>query len=149
MDSTLPDFLDALRASLAARSGLAGVNVVSGPVGPDDEGTAAIVLGDDAITADDSPDNIGDYSRAEVYRVPCHTIAFAPGKDEANVALARSTAFAYLAEVREDQSENDTATATVTDWSVVAWQLEQGYDDNSRWALLRFTIEATAYTVPT
>lgn len=141
--SRLPAFLTALRSQLHGREGLAGVLIANAPPNVDDYELLTIVL---CVSADMDQEwaTRGNRQREETFTIHGTVTVLSPDGGEESADLARSQAFALLAEV-EAQARDDFR---VVDW-MVSYQvkprnLSQFALANGRVCDLDFDLTATA-----
>ena len=143
--SVLPDLLDAIQAGLDARAGLNGVTVLSGPADADDLGREYIALGlnDPEISIPQRPGAQTVNYRKESISIPCELRANQPGKGETNIRAARDRAFALFAEVEDWVRSNKTAGLSAVDaLHITNARANQGADDNGRFVVIKFDLDA-------
>ena len=140
--SALGTTLDAIRAGLILRAGLAGVNVYSGPVSHEEGGRECIWM--DNATLNEEAAAMGG-QRSEVWQVKCQLWAdvdawqgASAGSTEETIKAARDRALAIFAEV--ESYINDTYTGTLPDVNVTAGELRQGYMPDGRTCAVDFTL---------
>ena len=144
--STVPAFLDAFKAALEARAGLAGVQVSTAPLGADSK-PESIQMGDVPGT---SPwGAVGAKRRNERYTVACAIWKQESGAGEAKAKAERDRVFAIFAEVEKAVVGNPNLGQVVHQLTFGEWTLEQGVNPQSRWAQLTFEIEVEAILRPT
>ena len=145
---TLPAFVDALRTALVNRSGLSGVNVYTAPVAPEDEGTEAIIFGEEDADGTAGVYCIPAEQRQEEYEVRGRVLIVKSGAGETAIKAARDRAYAIYAEVASEVGTNDRMTGTVDDVTATQATVEQVPGDHVRICRIRFilTVKAT-YTV--
>lgn len=141
--STIPAFLDALRATLAARTLIAagGVLVATAPTG-EPVPRESIQLFDAA--ADQEWAASGNKRRREQYRVRGGIFISAPGAGEAKAKAARDRAFALLAEIEDALRLDHNVSGTVNQAQIAAYDLDQGAAKEGRWAAIEFFIAVRA-----
>ena len=155
MNTTLPTFLDALQAALAARGGLAGVNVFSCPVDPEDMGKEAIELAKE-VTIDQVRESMASTVLSETYEVTGAVLVHRTSKQGTgsinNAAkAARDRAHAILEELVDEISTNDTMTGTVRDVTITTHRWAQGMSPENRlgrFARVEFTLTVGASVTP-
>lgn len=143
--SAIGTTLDAIRAGLVLRDGLAGVNVFSGPVAYEEAGLECIAMGDAVLT--EVAFAMGG-AREETWTVHAETYVLKPwaGDTELTIASARDRALALWAEV--ESYLNDTYTGSLPDASMESGEMEQGFGPDGRWCRLRFDFRVTAVKNP-
>lgn len=143
--SVLPDLLDAIQAGLDARAGLDNVTVLSGPADADDLGREYIALGlnDPEISIPQRPGAQTVSYRKESISIPCELRANQPGKGEGSIRAARDRAFALFAEVEDWVRSNKTAGLSAVDaLHITNARANQGADDNGRYVVIKFDLDA-------
>ena len=146
--SSIPTFLDALKAALVIRAGLTGVNIFTGPVDPESEGPEAIVFGAEAIETTTEFPTVPRLECWETYILTGRIWVAKPGAGETVIKAARDRAFALLEQVHDELATNDEMTATVTDVRPVGWRLEQGIVENERQCRITFSLRVEARFTP-
>lgn len=138
--TTVPDFLDALKAQLEARQGLADVGIYTSP--QNEEVTESIEFGF-RITGTQGWAAMGQRSRNDDYTVTGIIWKAVDGAGEATAKEARDwvyTTFSELEEsLRDDMHLSDTL---VIGCHLTRADFTQWYDDRKRMARLEFDIEA-------
>jgi len=155
MNTTLPTFLDALRAALVNRAGLAGVNVFTCPVTPDDLGKQAIELANE-VPIEQNRLSLNSTVLNEEYTLPGAIIAFRTAKQGGqaiNTAAkaARDRVDAILEEVVDEITTNDTMAGTVRDVTITMQRWTQGMAPENRlgrYCRVEFTLTVTACVTP-
>lgn len=156
--TALPTMLDALVAALQLRAGLAGVNVYSAPVTPEDLGTEAIELAEE-VPIEQEPAAMASTDIEESFTVKGSILCFAPMAPGASrvatinaaAKVARDRACAILEEVTDELSGNRTVTGTVRDASISGVTVHQGLAPEGqlgRVCWVQFDISAEAHTTP-
>ncbi len=157
MNTSLPTFLDALHAALDARPGLAGVNIFTCPVAPEDLGKEALELANDVPVEEPRAErSMGSTGLEEEYQVPGNAICFKTAKQGApaiNDAAkkARDRAYAILEEIVDEVAANDTMSGTVRDVTITAQRWTQGMAPENRlgrFCRVEFTLTVTAGVTP-
>ncbi len=97
--SSVHAFKNALVDGLLARSGLAGIQVVSAPLISKDAARESIQLGD--VDGEQEWSALGKLAREERYTVDVMVWVLRPGSDEADFREVRARAFAIFAEVED------------------------------------------------
>jgi len=149
--SSIPAFLDGLKALLDARAGIIGpplVTVATGDLGTETPREAIVLYG--APTAE----------REEVgMRGPAgfsydHNVAVAgaiwivkPGQGEVVIKQARDRAFALLAEIDATLAADPSVSSTCKFAAVTNDPFEQGANDDGRWCQINFVITYRARLV--
>jgi len=151
--TTLPAMLDALRTALAARTGLAGVNVFTADVDPESAGNEFLILASDDVMPEIGRPLAGGARHFETYSVPCFIRIAKPGAGETVIKAARDRAFALLEDVVDYlQSVKGTAASLaalgVRDAYVADYTLAQGIGESARYVNLSFTIRAESHFDP-
>lgn len=147
----MPIVFDAMQEALSARAGLAGVQVVSGPVGPQDTRPEAVLL-IRALPSADEAHTEGNYSRSEDYTIDGIIWATKPGADELAIRDVRDRAFELLAEVeaylRTDagmQLSDQIAPSQITFCEMSRKGFDQGiHTSGGRWVQIDFGIRVQA-----
>ncbi len=152
--TTLPAFLDNLRARLILRAGLSGVNVYSAEVEAESMGEESIIL------AIEPPQVTCDYPElpqqdvSEQYTVSGLIWVAAPDGGEDAIKVARDRTCAILSEVinelRADNVDTPTTEANlgVRDARMSSWSLDQFPQDAARHGQLSFQITVKARFTP-
>jgi hypothetical protein len=96
------DFLDAFKAALDARPGLAGVTVYTYDPSPDVDMAAVIVLGSGQITGNTPWAALGQLRRTDEMTITATVAATRPGAGETVAKAARDRAEALAVEVLEE-----------------------------------------------
>jgi len=155
MNTTLPTFLDALRAALAIRAGLAQVNVFTCPVSPDALGEQAIEFAN-GVDIEQRRLAMSETTLDEEYAVPGSIIAFRTAKQGTQATnsaakLARDRVDAILEEVVDEITTNDTMSGTVRDVTISGQHWTQGMAPEGRlgrYCRVEFTLTVTASVTP-
>ena len=153
--TTLSAFLDELATQLAARSGLAGVNVFTCPVRPEELGTEAIELAAETVI-EQGRRAMNSTTQEESYEVTGSVLAYRsipPASGGINTAAkaARDRAEAILEEVIDEVATNDTMTAKVRDVQLTGQTWRQGYAPEGqlgRFCSVEFTLTVGASVTP-
>jgi len=155
MNTTLPTFLDALRAALANRAGLAGVSVFTCPVAPDDLGKQAIEIANE-VEIEQHRLSLSATTLDEEYPVPGAIIVYRTAKQgtqaiNSAAKLARDRADAIMEEVVDEITTNDTMSGTVRDVTITMQRWTQGMAPENRlgrFCRVEFTLTVTACVTP-
>ena len=156
--SSLPTFLDALATALAARPGLAGVNVFTCPVPPESLGAEGIELAAETLI-EQLPAAMGSSELEESYQVRGSVLVAKPivGATSATASIntaakaARDRCAAIIEEVTDELATNSTMTATVRDVGIVEQTYHQGLAPEAqlgRVCWVEFTLAVEAHVTP-
>lgn len=143
--STVPAVLDALKALLDARAGLDGVTVTTAPSGDPIPAESIQFFG---TNGDQAWAAIGNRRRSETYTIRGGIFIQRRGAGQAVWDAARERAYAILAELED--AIRALPTLGLADRVVVQLarvDLDQGGQDNGRWAALDIDIGVTAELV--
>lgn len=139
--SVVPAFLDAFRARLLARPGLAGVQVATGPLAED---TALESIQLFRVDIDQVWAAQGGRSREETGTLTGAIWIVKPGADEPTIKTARDRAYALLAEIESDLRADPSVNGTVRVAQLASADLTQGVNESGRVAQVTFTVNLTA-----
>lgn len=151
--TTLPAFLDALRAALVARTAMANVNVFSGDVDPEAAGAEFVILAAEDASPEFNRITAPKRQTFEEYDVPCFLWIAKPGAGESAIKAARDRAFVLLEDVT-DYLDGLTGSATmaaalgVRTAKVSGYRMVQSTGESLRHCQLHFTIHVTAEFTP-
>jgi hypothetical protein len=156
--TTLPAFMDALVTALQARIGLAGVNIYSGPVAPEDLGSEGIEFAEE-VSVEQTRAAMNSTDQEETYTVGGSIlVAKSFGASTSAVATinvaakaARDRVAAILEEVTDQLATSDTMTGTVRDVRIASQTWRQGMAPEGqlgRVCWCEFTMEVTAHVTP-
>lgn len=141
--SKLATAINYLADALAARPGLAGVQVASGWLGADTSGTESIQITDGRSAQAWAA--LGRQSREETLTITVAIWVRRAGGGEAVIRETRARAFALLAEL-EDQLRGSTAGISLggaaRSSQITGIDLNQGANPGDRWCQIDATIEA-------
>lgn len=151
VQSSIPAFLDALKALLDARAGLIGpplVTVSTGDLGTETPREAIVLYG----TPTAEREEVGMRGPAGFSYDHNVTVAGAiwivkAGQGETVIKQARDRAFAVLNEVDATLAASPSVSSTCYFAAVTADVLEQGANDDGRWCQISFTITYRARLV--
>lgn len=156
--STVAAFLDALRAALIVRAGLAGVNVYSGPVSLEDMGEESIILGAPGAIEGEYKYIVGTPQDRvdESYTIPGGIWIVKTGGGETRIKAARDRALALLEEIHDQlagyTSRVDRAAALGADRAfITGWEMEQFIGpegEKARDCRIKFTITCNGSFTP-
>ena len=151
--STFPDFIDALRTALAARSGMSGVTVWTGPVDAEAMGVKSVVFASGEVSAGVAQPMMGGLEHFENYPVDGEIWVTYPGAGETSIAGARDLAFDILEEVYDYMAGLTSTAATIAAVTVdkvdlSGWTLAQWPEQGERHCRLKFSIEARGRFTP-
>ncbi|TXH55735.1 MAG: hypothetical protein E6Q97_08225 [Desulfurellales bacterium] len=148
--SKLDAAINWLADTLAARAGLAGVQIATGWLGGDTSGRESIQILDGL--ANQSWGGIGRLSREEELELRLVIFVKRPGGNDSIIRTTRARAFELLAEI-EDAIRATAAAVSfgglLRKSQITQIELEQGANPNERWAQLNVTIEADKRLVST
>lgn len=137
--STIPDVLDALQSGLSARSGLVGVQVVSGPLPAGDTQPESIQL--DGVDGFSDWAAFGNLRRNESYDVVGMIYIEKPGAGETIIRSARDRAFEILKEIESYLIENHKLGGLVAAARPADFAIDQGASPSgARVCRITFTI---------
>lgn len=139
--STVPAFLDALKALLSARAGLTGVTVATAPTGDPIPTESIQFFG---LAEDQEWGAIGHKRRNESYTVQGGIFVIRRGAGEAKAKEVRDRAYAILAELEDAIRVDPGVSASVRQCELTQAVLDQGGEDNGRWAALQISIGVKA-----
>lgn len=153
--TTLPAFLDELATQLAARTGLAGVNIFTCPVRPEDLGEEAIELAAETVI-EQRQRAMNSTTQEEEYDVTGSILAYRPvppvsGGINTAAKAARDRVEAIIEEVIDEVATNDTMTAKVRDVQLTGQTWKQGYAPEGqlgRFCSVEFTLSVAASVTP-
>ena len=136
--SSLGTTLDAVQAGLAARPGLADVNVFSGPVSIEEAGQECIAFGDARLNEEAMA--MGG-NRWEVWTIDgeLRVVKTWEGSTEETIKAARDRALELFAEI--ETYLNDTYTGDLPDVEVSSGELQQLIGGEGRVCRLIFTLQ--------
>lgn len=143
--STVPAVLDALKALLDPRAGLAGVTVTTAPSGEPVPMESIQLFG---TAGDQEWAAIGNRRRRESYTIRGGIFIIKGGAGSAVWDAARERAYALLAELED--AIRVMPTLGLADRVIVQLaraDLDQGAQDNGRWAALDLDLAVTAELV--
>lgn len=145
--SSVPVVFNTLADLLAARPGLAGVRVWSGPPPLDGAGESFLALDS---TADEAQEGqLGNRRRLEQYTIRGLIWCTAAGADEATMRAVRQQAYAIQAELEDELRLNHHLSGTVTRAEFRGSLLDQGITgDGQRQVALTFHVSIAA-SLPT
>lgn len=143
--SSLGAFLDAVRAALLARPGLAGVRIFTAPVGEQDIGAENIVFAVEKTRVDQDYPTVPQRESFETYNVEGRIWIVTPGGGEAAIKAARDRALAILTQVQSECIANDTMTGSVRDVLLISYELEQFALDGARDCRIAFILKVQAH----
>lgn len=144
--STAAAFMAALVDALLARPALAGVEVVSGPLG---RFSALESIQLDSAQVPQDAAMLGNMKRREDYTVFGGVWIVKPGAGEAVIREARDRAYALAGELERALKDDPAMGGTVHVAQYAGADLEQGVHDEGRWAQLNIRIAVTAYVTKT
>lgn len=138
--SSIPDVLDTLQTALSARSGLVGVQVVSGPLPAGDTQPESIQLdGTDGFVEWGS---FGNLRRQEEYEIIGLVYIEKPGAGEDVIRSARDRAFEILGEIESYLTANHKLGGIVAASRISSIAFDQGASPSgARVARITFTVE--------
>ena len=145
-DTTVGAFLDALRAALTSRPGLAGVPVFTAEVADKDSGAKSIQFGPVQVTADWY--SLGRKQRKETYTIDGYVLVVEYGGDEAVIKAARDGALSIFGELNACLVADPTQGGTVLTSEITGYNLAQiitGKNMNARGAGIVFTVSVEAH----
>lgn len=137
------ELLNTLTDGLAARAGLAGVQVASGWLGDGKHGSEFIAF-DGEHRLDGEWAAIGHLSREEKITIEGVVYVRNPGADETVIRTARARAQALFAEIEAYIVENPARGSGVRQTRIRPTGLVQTFDTQGRICVLAFEIEAQA-----
>lgn len=143
--SAVGSVVDAIRAALILRSGLAGVNVFSGPVGFEEAGQECIAFGNMRLI-EEAASMGGNRSESWAVDGELRVVKTWQGGTEPTIEAARDRALAVFAEV--ETHVNDTYTGALSDVGVTAGEIVQDYNPDGRICSLQFTLTVVAIKNP-
>jgi hypothetical protein len=128
--TTLPQLLDALLVALSDREGLAGVNIYTCPVSPEELGPEGIEFAEE-VSVEQARASFGNTDLEESYTVSGSLLVAAPmppGSGAVNRAAkaARDRCAELLHEISEELATNDTLDNEVRDVSIASQVWHQG-----------------------
>ena len=135
--SALGTVLDALCAGWAARPGMSGVNVFTGPVTVEEAGLECIALGDAELT--EVVAAMGG-SRQESWDVQGELRVIKPwqGDTETTIAATRDRSLELFAEI--ETYINDTYLGELPDVEIVSGEMRPDFNPDGRACSLLFTL---------
>jgi hypothetical protein len=153
--SRLGELIDAMAATLEARSGLAGVNILTGPASDEELGIEYIALAIGEIQLPKRFAAAGNRLALETLTIPCELQARAEGAGNPARKVARDRALALYAEVEDAHrtavaAPGGSVTFGVPEVAAVrlsSARMGQGYVDNERTVVIGFEFEADVYLV--
>lgn len=139
--STVPAFLDALKAGLEARAGLSAVQVSTALLDGESRSESIQMA---RVDQDEDWGPIGARTKDENYEVAMVIWKVQPGAGEATAKTARDRVYAILAEVAAWLRENPRPLAGVMVAAMSNADLDQGVNPDGRWAQLTFAVRVEA-----
>lgn len=143
----MPAVFDALTEALIELPGLEGVQVLSGPVGPQDTILHESIFLTGALPSVDDPLTEGNYTRSEDYVIDGVVWAVKPGAGEWTIKAVRDRAFELLGEV--EGYLRTTAGMTLGGLVMFAQMARKGFaqgihTNGGRWCQVDFGIRIQA-----
>lgn len=145
--STVPALLTALKAALDVRAGLAGVVVTTAPSGEPLPYESIQWFG---TNEDQSWAALGNRRRSETYTLRGGIFCQQRGGGDTVWDAVRTRAYAILAELEDELRTNPTlGLGSRVVAQLVSANLDQGAQDNGRWAALDLAVAVSAELVST
>jgi len=126
--STIPNLLNTLQERLAARSGLAGVQIVSAPLGPQSTALESIQFGG-VVESEQTVASLGNRRRTESYQVHGIIWIAKSGAGEQTIRAARDRAYELFAELEDELRADHTVGGTVIRGEIGENALDQGLSE--------------------
>jgi hypothetical protein len=145
--SSIPGFLDALKALLDARAGIVGpplVTVATGDLAADTPPEAVLLFGATGPRTEVGMRGPQGFSYDQDVIVRGAIWIVRPGQGETTLKAARDRAYALLGEVEAQLKATPTVTGTCQYAAVSDETLEQGVNDAGRWCQLSFEMQYRA-----
>lgn len=140
-----PEVMTALVTALSARADLVGVQVTSGPMGPEAREKLEFWRIEGTQTWATFGQTPGRPTRDDAFTITGAAWASADGAGEDTITAARDRAYAIFKVLSDYIRENPSLEDNLVLWGhLTGGTLDQGFTDRKRWAQVAFKVEVKA-----